>query len=292
MPACVVEPCAETPAQTFLFHASVLSNWHRGSSLNFGLLRVHQLEFGCSPHKLASPQCGSRCFHAWWKSKPRHKHQVEKVREFSENCTNRDQTFPKDCPRRYWFLWNLFKACEALVAMGSPPKGFAASRTVVIPKSCEVDDLGSIVRFPSALRPLTLCNCDCKVKTTATKHGLHRDSVDCIHPALRCISGRVLRRVRLCPLLLRNQFVRTAISFELESETISIRILLSSVALLLATSVGSWSCSGFELNPSFNKISSGLRWMFRVGREPDAVSEVYKWFSAPSSYGMVTREYL
>ena len=55
--------------------------------MNFGLLRVHQLEFDCIPCKLAFPQCGSRCFHAWWKSKPRHKHQVEKVGQLWPRCT-------------------------------------------------------------------------------------------------------------------------------------------------------------------------------------------------------------
>ena len=55
--------------------------------MNFGLLRVHQLEFDCIPCKLAFPQCGSRCVHAWWKSKPRHKHQVEKVGQLWPRCT-------------------------------------------------------------------------------------------------------------------------------------------------------------------------------------------------------------
>ena len=49
---------------------------------------------------------------------------------------------------------------------------------------------GLIVRSPDALRPLTLCNCDCKIITTATCFGMHRYSTRCIHPAQRCISSR------------------------------------------------------------------------------------------------------
>ena len=50
-----------------------------------------------------------------------------------------------------------------------------------------VDDNCLIVRSPDALRPLTLCDCDCK---TAICFGLHRYSTRCIHPAQRCISSR------------------------------------------------------------------------------------------------------
>ena len=39
---------------------------------------------------------------------------------------------------------------------------FAASRSVFILKTSTIDDNGRIVRSPAALRPLTLCNCDCK----------------------------------------------------------------------------------------------------------------------------------
>ena len=54
-----------------------------------------------------------------------------------------------------------------------------------------VDDNGLlIVRSPDALRPLTLCNCDCKIITTAICFGLHRYSIWCIHPAQRCVSTR------------------------------------------------------------------------------------------------------
>ena len=72
---------------------------------------------------------------------------------------------------------------------GAVPTLFAASRTVFIPKSSTVDDNGLIVRPPDALRPLTLCNCDCKIVTTAICVGLHGYSIRCIHPAQRCISS-------------------------------------------------------------------------------------------------------
>ena len=40
------------------------------------------------------------------------------------------------------------------------------------------------------LRPLTLCNCDCKILTTAICQGLHRYTMRCTHPSQRCISSR------------------------------------------------------------------------------------------------------
>ena len=50
---------------------------------------------------------------------------------------------------------------------GAVPALFAESRTLFIPKSSDVDNNGRIVRSLEALRPLTLCNCDCKILTTA-----------------------------------------------------------------------------------------------------------------------------
>ena len=73
---------------------------------------------------------------------------------------------------------------------GVVPTHFAASRTVFNPKSSTVDDNGLIVRSPDALRPLTLCDCDCKILTIAICFGLHRYSIRCIHLAQRCISSR------------------------------------------------------------------------------------------------------
>ena len=57
-------------------------------------------------------------------------------------------------------------------------------------KSSDVDDNGRIVRSPEPLRPLTLCNCDCKVLTTAICRGLQWFTMRRIHPSQRCISSR------------------------------------------------------------------------------------------------------
>ena len=62
---------------------------------------------------------------------------------------------------------------------------------------------GAIARFPNgrmdtmfgpvntteALRPFTLCNCDCKLLTTAFCQGLHWYTMRCIHPSQRCTSS-------------------------------------------------------------------------------------------------------
>ena len=66
----------------------------------------------------------------------------------------------------------LFKACRALLE-GAVPDHFAESRTVFITKTSHIDDNGRIIRLPDALRPLTLCNCDCKLLTSAICRGLH-----------------------------------------------------------------------------------------------------------------------
>ena len=80
--------------------------------------------------------------------------------------------------------------CQHVLAGGPVPVQFAASRTVFIPKSSDVDNNGFIVRSPDALRPLTLCNCNCKILTTAICRGLHWYTMRCIHPSQRCISSR------------------------------------------------------------------------------------------------------
>ena len=67
---------------------------------------------------------------------------------------------------------------------------FAESRTVFIHQSSDIDNNGRIVRSPESLRPLTLCNCDCKILTTALCRGLHWYTMRCIHPSQRCISAR------------------------------------------------------------------------------------------------------
>ena len=77
----------------------------------------------------------------------------------------------------------LFNACRFVVEEGSVPSRFAASRTVFIPKSSNVDVNGLIIRPPDALRSLTLCNCDCEITTTAICSCLHKYALRCIHPA-------------------------------------------------------------------------------------------------------------
>ena len=57
-------------------------------------------------------------------------------------------------------------------------------------KTSDIDDNGRIIRSPDALRPLTLCNCDCKLLTSAICRGLLWYTKRCIHPSQRCISSR------------------------------------------------------------------------------------------------------
>ena len=70
------------------------------------------------------------------------------------------------------------------------PDFFSESRTVFIPKTSDTDDLGRIIRSPDALRPLTLCNCDCALLTSAICRGLQWYTMQCIHTSQRCISSR------------------------------------------------------------------------------------------------------
>ena len=84
----------------------------------------------------------------------------------------------------------LFHAYKAVLEGSVIPDCFAESRTVYIPKTSDVDDLGRIIRSPDALRPLTLCKCDCKLLTSAI---LSRPSL--VHyamhsPSQRCIASR------------------------------------------------------------------------------------------------------
>ena len=67
----------------------------------------------------------------------------------------------------------LFHAYQAVLEGRNNPPCFAESRTVFIPKTSDTDDLGRIIRSPDALRPLTLCMCDCKLLTSAICGGLH-----------------------------------------------------------------------------------------------------------------------
>ena len=84
----------------------------------------------------------------------------------------------------------LFNAYKFLLEGGTVPEHFAESGTVFIPKTSDIDDNGRIIRSPDALRPLTLCNCDCQLLTSAICRGLHWYTMRCIHPSQRCISSR------------------------------------------------------------------------------------------------------
>ena len=84
----------------------------------------------------------------------------------------------------------LFHAYKAVLEGSVTPDCFAESRTVLIPKSSDVDNNGRIVRSPEALRPLTLCNCDCKLLASAICRGLQWYTMRCIHPSQRFISAR------------------------------------------------------------------------------------------------------
>ena len=71
----------------------------------------------------------------------------------------------------------LFDAKKRVLEGAAVSTEFAASRTVFVPKSSTVDDDGLIVRSPDASRPLSLCNCDCKIITTAVCFGMPTYSV-------------------------------------------------------------------------------------------------------------------
>ena len=77
-----------------------------------------------------------------------------------------------------------------LLEGGTVPEHFAEIRPVFIPKTSDIDDNGRIIRSPDALRPLTLCNCDCKYLTSAICRGLHWYTMRCIHPSRRCTSSK------------------------------------------------------------------------------------------------------
>ena len=82
-----------------------------------------------------------------------------------------------------------FQRKKYLSEGGAVPEHFSESCTVFIPKTSDIDDHGRIFGSPDALRPLTLCNCDCKLLTSAICRGLHWYTMRCIHPSQRCISS-------------------------------------------------------------------------------------------------------
>ena len=84
----------------------------------------------------------------------------------------------------------LFNACKHVLEGGTIPALFAENRTVFLPKYSDVDNNGRIVKSPGALRTLTLCNCDCKILTTAICRILQWYNMRCFHPSQRRISAR------------------------------------------------------------------------------------------------------
>ena len=84
----------------------------------------------------------------------------------------------------------LFLAYQDVLGGSAIPDCFAECRTIFIPKTSDIDDFGRIIRSLDALRPLTLCNCDCKLLTSAICRGLHWYTMRYIHPSQRCISSR------------------------------------------------------------------------------------------------------
>ena len=84
------------------------------------------------------------------------------------------------------FIYNSYKH---VIESGTTPTLFA-EQTVFIPTSSDIDNNGRMVRLPDTLRSLTLCNCDCKILTTAICRGLQWYTMRFIHPSQRCISAR------------------------------------------------------------------------------------------------------
>ena len=79
----------------------------------------------------------------------------------------------------------LFDAFKQIVEEEGALRLFAGGRTECIPQSATADDQGRIVRSPNAYCPRGTC--DRKILTTAICSGLHECSVNCIHPAQRCV---------------------------------------------------------------------------------------------------------
>ena len=86
----------------------------------------------------------------------------------------------------------LFAACRATLQGTALPEGFGASRTVFIPKTSEANAQGLLIRSPESLRPVTVCNCDCKILAAAMCSGLLRYPIECIYPSDRCVTQRIV----------------------------------------------------------------------------------------------------
>ena len=89
---------------------------------------------------------------------------------------------------------SLFAANEPILRETAPPPGFGASRTVFTPKNSDANAQGLLIRTPEALRPLTLCNCDCEVITSALCAGQRKYSIGCVHPSQWCVAQRITLR--------------------------------------------------------------------------------------------------
>ena len=79
---------------------------------------------------------------------------------------------------------------EVPLFMLTIPDYFADSRTVSIPKTSDIDERGRRIRPLDTLRTLTLCNCDCKLLTSAICQGLHWYTMRCVHSSQRRISSK------------------------------------------------------------------------------------------------------
>ena len=86
---------------------------------------------------------------------------------------------------------SLFAANEPILRRTAPPAGFGASRTVFTPKNSDANAQSLLIRTPEALRHLTLCNCDCKVITSALCAGQRKYSILCVHPSQWCVTQRI-----------------------------------------------------------------------------------------------------
>ena len=108
---------------------------------------------------------------------------------------------PKSMYRSAGGVVQFLCAYQAILQGAALPAGFDTSRTVFIPNLLK---LISKVSLPVRLnlRPLTLCDCDRRVRTAAMSSGLRRYSIECIHPSQRCLTWRIMTEhyLRLRPL--------------------------------------------------------------------------------------------
>ena len=107
----------------------------------------------------------------------------------------------RTCARAQVRLLPFFLSCHTVVAclcahslparmlMSSHPHGSSSMKKTSSTFTSDNDDLGRVIRSPDALRLLTLCNCDCKILTSAICRGLHSYTLRCLHTSQRCISS-------------------------------------------------------------------------------------------------------